>query len=459
MVFAFFIKYPYDITVSKSKIQLSDHFDYVRLLKFTWPTVLMLVFTGIYYIVDGLFISNFVGKTAFAAVNLIFPFLMIPSAIVFMITSGGSALVSKTMGEGNDEMANRLFTMLIRLTLYTGIVLTAVCLWLLEPVARFFGAEGDMLDFCIRYGKIMILGTVPYMGQFSFQPFFAASEKPKFGMWVTVIAGLTNMVGDAILVGCLKLNVEGAALASVSSQIVGFIIPLIYYSRKNNSRLRLTTPEWDLKAIAKTCSNGSSEMVTNLSLGIVNMLYNIQLMNLVGEDGVAAYGVIMYSATIFIYIVIGYAVGLTPIVGYHYGANNLEELHSLLVKSAALLLGIGAVLAGSAEILSEQVANIFVGFDQVLMAMTTRAFRIYSISYLILPQNILASAFFTGLNNGLVSAAISLSRTFVLQIASILLLPIILGLDGIWFATVAAESLSLIVSISCFAANRNRYGY
>lgn len=445
--------------MKNDEIQLSDHFDHVKLLKFTWPTMLMLVFTGIYYIVDGLFISNFVGKTAFAAVNLIFPFLMIPSAIVFMITSGGSALVSKTMGEGDDEKANRLFTMLIRLTLYTGIVLTAVCLWLLEPVAKFFGAEGEMLDYCIRYGRIMILGTVPYMGQFSFQPFFAASEKPRFGMWVTVIAGVTNMIGDAFLVGWLRLSVEGAAFASVSSQIVGFIIPLIYYSRKNSSRLRLTTPVWDLKAIAKTCSNGSSEMVTNLSLGIVNMLYNIQLMELVGEDGVAAYGVIMYSATIFTYIMIGYAIGLTPVVGYHFGANNLEELHSLLIKSASIMFMMGAFLTGMAEILSEYVARIFVGFDQQLMIMTTRAFRIYSISYLILPQNILASAFFTGLNNGLVSAAISLSRTFVLQIASILLLPIILGLDGIWFATVAAESLSLIVSISCFAANRNRYGY
>lgn len=445
--------------MSRSEIQLSDHFDHAKLLKFTWPTILMLVFTGIYYIVDGLFISNFVGKTAFAAVNLIFPFLMIPSAIVFMITSGGSALVSKTMGEGDDEKANRLFTMLIRLTLYTGIVLTAVCLWLLEPVAKFFGAEGEMLDYCIRYGRIMILGTVPYMGQFSFQPFFAASEKPRFGMWVTVIAGVTNMIGDAFLVGWLRLSVEGAAFASVSSQIVGFIIPLIYYSRKNSSRLRLTTPVWDLKAIAKTCSNGSSEMVTNLSLGIVNMLYNIQLMELVGEDGVAAYGVIMYSATIFTYIMIGYAVGLTPVVGYHYGANNLEELHSLLIKSASIMFMMGAFLTGMAEILSEYVARIFVGFDQQLMIMTTRAFRIYSIAYLILPLNILASAYFTGLNNGLISALISFSRTFVLQIASILLLPIIIGLDGIWFATVVAESLSLMVSISCFAANKNRYGY
>jgi len=445
--------------MKQNEIQLSDHFNYVRLLKFTWPTILMLVFTGIYYIVDGLFISNFVGTTAFASVNLIFPFLMIPSAMVFMITSGGSALVSKTMGEGDGERANRLFTMLIRLTVYLGVFLTVVCLWLLEPVARFFGAEGEMLDYCIRYGRIMLWGTVPYMGQFSFQPFFAASEKPKFGMWVTVIAGITNMIGDAIMVGWLRLGVEGAAWASVTSQIVGFIIPLIYYRSENNSRLHLTTPEWDIKAIIKTCSNGSSEMVTNVSIAVVNMLYNVQLMELVGENGVAAYGVIMYSATIFIYIIIGFAVGLTPIVGYHFGANNLEELHNLLVRSMILMLMLGAMLTGMAEIMSERLANIFVGFDYELSVMTTRAVRIYSISYLIVPLNIVASAFFTGLNNGLVSAIISFSRTFVLQIAAILLLPIIIGLDGIWFATVTAESLSLIVSIVCFTANRNKYGY
>ena len=445
--------------MTKNEIQLSDHFGYGRLLRFTWPTIMMLVFTGIYFIVDGLFISNFVGTTAFAAVTLIFPYLMIPSATVFMISSGGSALVSKTMGEGDKERANKLFTMLIRLVVYLGILLTVVCLIWLEPVAKMLGAEGEMLDYCIIYGKIMLYGTVPYMGQFAFQPFFAASEKPRFGMWVTVMAGITNMIGDAILVGWLKFGVNGAAFASVSSQIVGFIIPLIYYRRKNSSKLRLTTPVWDLRAILKTFSNGSSEMVTNMSLAIVSMLYNIQLMKIVGENGVAAYGVIMYAATIFVYIVIGYAVGFTPIVGYHYGANNLDELHNLLVKSTIMMALLGIILTGTAELLSEQVAGIFVGFDQSLMQLTTRAMRIYCIAYLILPFNILSSAYFTGLNNGLVSATISFTRTFVMQIAAIMVLPMMFGLDGIWFATVTAEYLSLIVSLGAFVINKKKYGY
>lgn len=445
--------------MQKEKIQLSDEFDYGRLMRFTYPTILMLVFTSIYYIVDGLFISNFVGKTAFAAVNLIMPFLMLPGAIVFMIGSGGTALVAKTMGEGNGERAKRLFTMMLWLTIIIGFVLTVTNYVMLEPVAKTFGAEGEMLEYCLRYGRIIVLGSTTFLVQFFFQPFFVTAEKPKFGMWVTVIAGVTNMIGDAVLVGLLKWGVEGAAIASVLSQTVGGLIPIIYFAPKNSSRLRLTRPEWNIRAIVKTCTNGSSEMVTNISLSVVNILYNVQLMDMVGEDGVAAYGVIMYSATIFIYIFIGYSVGLTPIVGYHYGANNLEELHNLLKRSMVLMAAFGMVLMVISEAFARQLAQIFVGFDKMLLALTTRAMRIYCISFLIAPLNILASAYFTGLNNGLVSAVISFSRTFVMQIAAILILPMILGLDGIWMATVVAEGVALIVSSFCFMANQKRYGY
>ena len=445
--------------MQKEKIQLSDEFDYGRLMRFTYPTILMLVFTSIYYIVDGLFISNFVGKTAFAAVNLIMPFLMLPGAIVFMIGSGGTALVAKTMGEGNGERAKRLFTMMLWLTIIIGFVLTVTNYVMLEPVAKTFGAEGKMLEYCLRYGRIIVLGSTTFLVQFFFQPFFVTAEKPKFGMWVTVIAGVTNMIGDAVLVGLLKWGVEGAAIASVLSQTVGGLIPIIYFAPKNSSRLRLTRPEWNIRAIVKTCTNGSSEMVTNISLSVVNILYNVQLMGMVGEDGVAAYGVIMYSATIFIYIFIGYSVGLTPIVGYHYGANNLEELHNLLKRSMVLMAAFGMVLMVISEAFARQLAQIFVGFDKMLLALTTRAMRIYCISFLIAPLNILASAYFTGLNNGLVSAVISFSRTFVMQIAAILILPMILGLDGIWMATVVAEGVALIVSSFCFMANQKRYGY
>jgi len=445
--------------MKKEAIQLSDHFDYGRLLRFTYPTILMLVFTGIYGVVDGLFVSNFVGKTAFAAVNLIMPFLMLPAAIAFMIGSGGTALVAKTMGEGDDDRAKRLFTMMFWLTIIIGLILTIINMLLLEPVAKAFGAEGEILDYCLRYGRIIVLGSTTFLVQFMFQPFFVAAEKPMLGMWVTIIAGVTNMIGDAVLVGVMKWGVEGAAVASILSQFVGGAIPTVYFARKNTSRLRLTSPEWDVQSIIKTCTNGSSEMVTNISMSLVNILYNVQLMERVGEDGVAAYGVIMYASMIFIYIFIGYSVGMTPIVGYHYGAQNQEELHNLLKRSIMLSAMFGIVLTAIAEIFGKQIAQIFVGFDDNLWEMTTRALRIYGISFLIAPLNILASAYFTALNNGLVSAVISFSRTFVLQIISILLLPVIIGLDGIWFATVTAESLSLIVSIVCFAVNRNKYGY
>jgi len=445
--------------MQKETIQLSDHFGYRRLLRFTYPTILMLVFTGIYGVVDGLFVSNFVGKTAFAAVNLIMPFLMLPAAIAFMIGSGGTALVAKTMGEGDGERAKRLFTMMFWLTIIIGIVLTIVNLVVLKPVTIAFGAEGETLDYCMRYGRIIVLGSTTFLVQFLFQPFFVTAEKPMFGMWVTIIAGLTNMIGDAVLVWLLGWGVEGAAVASVLSQFVGGLIPVVYFARKNNSRLQLTHPEWDLHAIIKTCTNGSSEMVVNISISLVNILYNVKLMQMVGEDGVAAYGVIMYAGMIFIYIFIGYSVGLTPIVGFHFGAQNRDELHNLLKRSVVLMGVFGVVLTAAAEIFGRQVAQIFVGFDGMLWAMTTRALRIYSISFLIVPLNILASAYFTALNNGLVSAVISFTRMFVFQIAAILVLPLVLGIDGIWFATVVAELLALIVSVACFEVNRERYGY
>jgi len=445
--------------MGKDKIQLSDEFDYRRLMRFTYPTILMLVFTGVYGVVDGLFVSNFAGKTAFAAVNLIMPFLMLPAGIAFMIGSGGTALVAKTMGEGDDERAKRLFTMMVWLTVIIGVVVTVVNFVILEPVAKAFGAEGEMMDYCMRYGRIIVIGHITFLVQFLFQSFFVTAEKPMFGMWVTIIAGVTNIIGDAVMVGALGWGVEGAAIATVLSQFVGGLIPLVYFGRENTSRLRLTRAEWDMRAIVKTCTNGSSEMVTNISISVVNILYNVKLMEIVGEDGVAAYGVIMYAAMIFIYIFIGYAVGLTPVVGYHYGAQNRGELHNLLRRSVVLMTMFGVILTGAAEVFGRQVAQIFVGYDGMLMALTTRALRIYSLSFMMAALNILASAYFTALNNGLVSAVISFSRTFVLQIAAILVLPIIWGVDGIWVATVVAEGLALVVSFVCFGLNRGRYGY
>jgi putative MATE family efflux protein len=442
------------------KIQLSDHFTLQRLLCFVFPSILMMIFTSIYGVVDGLFVSNFVGKTAFAAVNLIMPVLMGLGALGFMIGTGGSALVSLTLGLGEKKRANCLFSMLIYVTIGAGILLTVVGLIWLRPIAAALGASGAMLEDCVLYGRIILAAQTMYMLQNVFQSFFVTAEKPHLGLAVTVAAGVTNMVLDFLFVAVLPWGLAGAAVATAASQVVGGLVPLLYFSRpQNSSLLRLTRAKLDLRALGKTCSNGSSELMTNLSLSLVNILYNFQLLRMVGEDGVAAYGVIMYVNFIFISIFLGYSIGSAPIIGFHYGAAHREELQGLFRKSLALMGGGGALLTAIAVTLAHPLAMIFVGYDADLLALTARGLRLYSISFLFVGFNIFASAFFTALNDGVVSACISFLRTLLFQTAAVLLLPILVGVDGIWLAIVAAEVVALGVSVFFLVRKKNTYHY
>ena len=441
------------------KLQLSDHFNYRRLLRFTFPSIIMMIFTSIYGVVDGIFVSNFVGKTPFAAINLIMPFLMIFGAIGFMIGTGGSALVAKTMGEGDKEKANRLFSMLIYLSILFGVTLTVIGIAFLRPISALLGAEGQMLEDCVTYGRIILIALTAFLLQNEFQSFLIAAEKPTLGLIVTVAAGVTNMILDALFVAVFEWGLVGAAVATALSQVVGGIVPLIYFILPNKSLLRLTRFTFDARALLKTCTNGSSEMMTNLSMSLVNMLYNFRLMEYAGEDGIAAYGVIMYIGFIFIAIFIGYSIGVAPIVGYHFGAENHTELKSLLRKST-LILGVFSVLMTlAAELLAEPLSMIFVGYDEVLLELTVRGFMLYSICFLVVGFNIFGSSFFTALNDGLVSAVISFLRTLLFQIGAVLLLPLILELDGVWLAVVAAELAALVVTVFCFVRFKGKYHY
>ena len=446
-------------------IQLSEHFTYKKLIKFTLPTIAMMIFSSIYGVVDGIFISNCVGSDAFAAVNLIFPPIMILGAVGFMIGTGGSALVSKTIGEGDTKKANEYFSMLIYLLIGLGIVLTVIGLLVIEPVSVWLGAEGNTLTNCITYGTVLLIGLIPYMLQNCFQSFLVVAEKPSMGLIISIAAGVTNMILDFVFVYLLKelnivnMGVFGAALATVISQVVGGIIPLIYFSRKNDSMLKLTKAKLELKPIIKTCANGSSEMLTNLSLSLVNMLYNVQLMEYAENDGVVAYGIIMYVGFIFVGTYLGYSIGTAPIIGYHYGAGNKNELKSLFKKSLKLIAITSIILTGLAEIFAELLASIFVSYNADLLEMTTNAIRLYSISYLISGFNIFASSFFTALNDGFVSAVISFLRTLVFQIATILIMPEIWDLNGIWLAIVVAEILSLGVSAVFLICKKKKYEY
>lgn len=440
-------------------IQLSDHFTYKKLLRFVIPSIVMMIFTSVYGVVDGLFVSNFAGKTAFASVNLIMPVLMILGTIGFMIGAGGSAIVSKTLGEGNREKANQYFSMLIYTSIIGGIVLTIAGQIFLRPVSIMLGAKGDMIDNCVQYGRIIISALVPFMLQNVFQSFLITAEKPHFGLFITVMAGCTNMLLDFLFVGVLKWGITGAAAATAISQCIGGLIPLIYFLRKNSSILRLTKARFNGRILLKTCTNGSSELMTNISMSLVTILYNFQLMRFAGQDGIVAGGVIMYAGFIFAAAFIGYSIGCAPIIGYNFGAQNHSELKNLFKKSMVIIGVSGVIMFVLSVFTSHPLSKIFVGYDSGLLDMTSRAFKIYSLSFIIWGFNIFGSAFFTALNNGLVSAVISFLRTLLFQTIVVIILPVFLGLDGIWFANVAAELLSLAVTAGFFIGEKNKYHY
>lgn len=441
------------------KIKLSDHFTYSKLLRFVFPSIIMMVFTSIYGVVDGLFVSNFAGKTAFASINLVMPFVMILGGIGFMIGTGGTALVSKVLGEGRKEKANEIFTMMIIFTLLLGALLSVIGVISMPWVAKFLGATEEMMADCVIYGRIVTGFTVAFMLQNVFQSFLIAAEKPKLGLLATVLAGIANMALDAIFIIVFKWGVAGAAIATGLSQCVGGIFPLIYFLRKNSSLLRLTKTKLEIKPILNACGNGSSELMSNISSSVVSMIYNFQLMKYVGEDGVSAYGVLMYVQFIFVAIYIGYSIGCAPITGYHFGARNHNELKNMLRKSSFLSAVSGVVLTILAIALSSPLAKIFVGYDEELYELTRHAFRLFAYSFLLAGFNIFTSSFFTALNNGAVSAAISFMRTLIFQTSSVLILPLFLGVDGIWWAITVAEFFAFILSLIFLFAKRKKYNY
>lgn len=440
-------------------IRLSDHFDYKKLLRFVLPSVVMMIFTSIYSVVDGFFVSNFVGVTPFAAVNLIMPFTQLLACFGFMFGAGGSALVSMRLGEGRHESANRTFSMLTYLNIAVGIVLSVLGILFLEPIAIKLGADAELLPYCAAYGKILLAALPAFMLQNMFQSFLITAEKPKMGLVITILAGLTNIVLDAFFILVLKQGIVGAALATAMAQCVGGIVPLVYFARKNDSLLRLGKTAFDWKALFAACTNGLSELVTNISMSVVSMLYNYQLMSLAGKDGVAAYGAVMYVSFIFAAVYLGYSIGVAPVIGFHYGAGDHKELKSLFRKSNVLIAGTSILLAFAAFSLAEPLAGFFVGGDTALRDMTVTAFRFYSISVLFTGFNIFGSAFFTALNNGIISATISFLRTLVFQTACVLILPVFFQLDGVWYSLFAAEILAAVVTFICFLANKKKYRY
>lgn len=440
-------------------IKLSDHFDYKKLIRLTIPSIIMLVVTSVYGVVDGFFVSNFAGKSSFAAVNFIMPFLMIIGCVGFMFGTGGGALIAKTMGEGKTEEANRLFSMIVFVSFLCGILLTILGFLIIKPVAQLMGAEGFLLSESLRYGRIILIAIPFYVLQFEFQCLFATAQKPKLGLFVTVAAGCTNIVLDALFVAVFGMGLVGAAVATALSQFVGGVIPLIYFSRKNDSLLRFTKFRFNGKALCKTMTNGSSELMSNISMSVVSMLYNFQLLKYAGENGVAAYGVLMYVNLVFQAIFLGFSVGTAPVISYNMGAENSDELKSLRKKCLTVIAVVSVAMFLLAEGLSKPLSIVFVGYDKELTDMTTRAFFIYSFCFLFSGFSVFGSSFFTALNDGLVSALIAFLRTLVFQVIAVLCLPLLFDLDGIWFSVVVAEVMSDIVTAVFLIAKRKKYNY
>ena len=441
------------------KIQLSDHFTYGKLLRFTLPSIVMMVFTSIYGVVDGIFVSNYAGKTAFAAVNLIMPYIMAFGVLGFMVGTGGTALISKNLGMGNRQKANEIFTMLTWFSILGGVALTVVSMVLLRPAAKLFGAEGQMLEDCVTYGLIVLPATTAYVLQFAFQSFCVAAEKSNLSLWMMIIAGVCNMVLDALFVAVFHWGLVGAAVATAAAQMIGAVIPLVYFAKPNHSLLQFCKCRWDGKALLKTCTNGSSELMSNLSMSLVGMLYNLQLLRYAGENGIAAYGVIMYMNFVFMAIFIGFTIGTAPLFGFNHGADNRQELKNIFRKSLLILSVMALLMAGCCVVFASPLSRMFVSYDQALMDMTVRGLMLYGLSFLFAGFNMFGSAMFTAFNNGLISAVLSFVRILIFQVAAVLLLPLVWQLDGIWLSVVMAELAALVLAAVFTVKFRKRYHY
>ncbi len=441
------------------EIKLSDHFSLKRLLKFTFPSMVMMVFTSIYGVVDGLFVSNFAGKTPFAAVNFTFPLLMMLASVGFMFGTGGSALVAKTLGEGDEEKANKTFSLIVLVSFILAVIISVLGFIYMDDIISLMGAEGELHKDSVLYGRIEAVALPFFVLQLEFQSFFITAEKPKLGLITTVVAGVLNMVLDALLVWVFPFGLVGAAIATGASQVVVGIIPIVYFSFPNTSLLKFKRPKWDIKALIKTATNGSSELLNNVSMSLVCMLYNVQLLKFAGENGVLAYGVMTYVNMIFISVFIGYSIGTAPVISFHFGAKNPKELKSLLLKSGVIIGSFSVSMVALALILNYPLSYIFVGYDKELLSMTVKGFIIYAFSFLFAGAAIFFSGFFTALNDGITSAFIAFMRTLVFQISAVMLLPLIFDIDGIWASVVVAEALAVVVGFICLMIKRKKYNY
>ena len=439
------------------EIKLSDHFSCAKLLLFAIPTIGMIMISITYDVVDGYFVSNYIGKTAFSAVNIIYPFQLLLSMVGYMFGSGGSALIAAELGDGNQQNARLYFTAIIKAAAAIGVVLAVAGVLLLRPVAVMIGATPEILEYGLPYGRTLFLFLPIMILGYTFQSILITAEKPKLGLYISLGNLFSNALLDWLFVAVFKWGMVGAAVATGIGACLNGLVPLIYFARPNSSPLHFCKGRVQVKPLLKACGNGSSEMVNDMSTSLIFVLYNYQLLRMLGEDGVAAYGVTVFVEGIFAAVFYGLAMQATSIVGYHFGAKNYPELKSLLKNGIILNFISGILMFVLAQVSAPLISRIYVGYDETVYRLSVHAMRMYAFAFLLQGFNEYASAYFTGLNNGLVSGILAFTRTFLIQTVMILVLPLLLGTDGLWLAQAATEVFAAVIAIVFFITRKHEY--
>lgn len=429
-----------------------------NMLTFTIPTMVRMVFVSMYSIVDGIVVSNFVGSLGLSAINIVYPVLNVCMALAFMLAAGSNAIMGKKMGEGKVYEANSFMSLTVIVNVAAIIVFTAIFLMWDEKIYMMLGSDEELLPYCMEYGRIIVLGGPVWVMQVLFQSYLVTADKPHMGLWLSVAAGVTNIVLDVIFVGAFRMGMAGAAMASVAGMMIGGLVPLTVFFNKK-SLIHFEKPVWEGREFLKALGNGSSEMVSNLASAVTTTLFNLQMMALIGEKGVAAISAILYLQFIFLAVFFGFVSGISPVVSYNYGAGNKTNIHRTFKISMKIVIIFSLSMFALAEVFTGGLVLVFASKDAVLSELMISGFRIIAVSILFSGLNIFASGFFTALNNGRVSALISILRTFVLEAGALILLPEFMGIDGVWWSLPAAEILSAVIAVVMIVKYRKTYGY
>ena len=429
-----------------------------NILRFVFPTIVMTVFNTFYTMVDGLFVSNLIGTAALSAINLTAPAIGLITAVSGMLATGGSAVVMKKMGEGREEEARQDFTLLILTNAVVGAVMMALGYGLMDVLLGSMGLSPEVFGYCHAYLSDYLLFTIPILLMYNFSLYLIAADRSRLSLICTVAGGVSNIVLDYVLIALAGLGIRGAAIATGLGYSLTAAAGLLVF-RKRDSLLHFQKPVFRGGVLFHASANGLSELATSLVSGVTTLLFNLAMLKYIGEDGVAAITIIMYVLMFVSALFIGYSYGAAPMISYYHGEGNHEKLKKLVRFSVRFILGASALCAAVSALATPALVGVFTRPDSPVYALAVTGNRLCSIALLFLGLNVFASSMFTALSNGVVSAVLAFSRSFRFTVACVQLLPLLLGVTGVWLATPAAELLGLLMSAALLARYQKRYGY